>query len=177
MKRVALLDVDGTLCPSIFANITHNDNSRFDDVFLEKLRNVEPYPWVGEWDWEQYHAPCIIVTGRLSDWNKLTWRWLDRWTRIGYLWDYTENIHWDDSLPTREESYKKYVQQKTLKLLELIARYNYAGYHVDVFEDDGNVIARLNFLNQDVFDITRYIVEGGKIRAVSLLLHYTEGDD
>jgi hypothetical protein len=171
MKRVALPDIDGTLCESIFANITHNDNSKFDEAFLERLRNVEPYPWVGAWDWEQYTI-TDIVTGRPERFYETTRDWLltifPRRISFPGLPFTVHHTQWDDSLPTREESYKKYVQQKTLKLLELIARYNYDGYHVDVFEDDKDILAHIGWHRYHPVSFTRYIVEDGVLHEMNL---------
>jgi hypothetical protein len=173
-KKVALLDIDGTLCESFFANVKHNDNGKFDAEFLDRLSKVEPYPWVKEWDWEQYSKTpgnmqtMIFCTGRLRWWNWLTAEWLINCFGGYVIQDEIINIHWDDSLPTREESYKKYVQQKTLKLLELVARYNYEGYHVDVFEDDRKVLTHLGAHDYRHVDFTRYIVEDGIINEMNL---------
>lgn len=171
MKKIAIIDIDGCLCPSIFANIKHNDNGKFTPEFVRKLETVKPYQWAREWDWKQYEKKRII-TGRITEWKVLSERWLGKlfnepvWgpgAKCNYL---VTCVEWDDSLESREASGKDYIRRKVLKCAENIAFHLYLGYEVDVFEDDLCIITDLKQMWDSLLfrdNITIYQVENGKI--------------
>lgn len=138
----AIIDVDGTLCPSLFSEHVHNDNSKlYTDEFKEKLANVKPYKWVTGHPWMIYDK-IIACTGRIKELNPLTLTWLENHVKrdIAII-----NAEWDDSLPTRELSYQNYVETKIDKIINMssvIARSRLPLYDVNVilFEDDMNVL-------------------------------------
>ena len=132
----AIVDIDGCLCESIFKNLGNNDNDKLrNDEFERKLASVSPYEWAIAHDWFQYNK-IIVITGRLTDHNHITRGWLS------WLFSRSDfelyNTEWDDSLPTREDSYEDYVLKKADKILsEMVRLEEETGIlHFDVFEDD-----------------------------------------
>jgi hypothetical protein len=99
-----------------------------------------------------YGQVCILVTGRLPTHEQLTLDWFgaycatyeDAPAEVSYV-----SVPWDDSCATREESYKKYVRQKYMKLLDIALAwcktFNESGIEGEchVYEDDVNVLAAL----------------------------------
>jgi len=148
--KTAILDIDGTLCPSVFANIRHNDNSLLcTPEFEERLRTVQAFPWVVKHDWAQYRY-IIVITGRLQKWRDLTYTWLQEHGIEIFSFDIHE-IEWDDSLPTREDSYNDYARRKVLRISREIAT-RLAGSknaRVTVYEDDKNVLYHVNEMWSD----------------------------
>jgi len=147
--KLAIVDVDDTLCPSIFKNIVHNDNGLLRTPGFEKqLMEVTPYKWAREWDWKQYDK-IVVNTGRLVEWNDITRNWL-----FGMIPVPVEiiNVEWDDSYPTREESYKDYVKRKIFIILHVIKDSgSFESCHV--FEDTEDIIQVLTDNTADIMDV------------------------
>lgn len=146
---VNLIDVDGTLCPSIFNNERLKDDNAncLTPEFLKDLAEVQPYEWAMVTEaWKQ--AINIIVTGRLPAHETITRTWCSVYCSMnvaGFV-----SVPWDDSCKTREASYKKYIAQKFSKLRALAIAWNDAleASHIDdrechVYEDDENVLRSL----------------------------------
>lgn len=164
IKRTAIIDIDDTLGPSPFKNILHNDNSLLETPeFQKKLKEMPVFPWVKDWNWEQY-SQIIPITGRLQRWNGITYSYLreeivKNAPLVGII-----NIEWDDTLPTRDDSYNNYVRRKILKTVYHITHLNYYGEHVDVFEDNSEVIGALLALRDlSIFKLTLFWVKDGHL--------------
>ncbi|MEX2715462.1 MAG: hypothetical protein Q6370_004080 [Candidatus Sigynarchaeota archaeon] len=169
---INLIDIDGTLCRSIFDNArlkNNNDNCRTGD-FIRELKALEPFKWCRH----AFYAPVnIIVTGRLHEHEKLTIDWfyencmdpahasLDR---ISFV-----SVPWDDTKITREASYADYVERKSSVFEKLISEWHKAlslsniVYELHLYEDDKAVLARLRrWLKADV-GLHLHVVENGEV--------------
>jgi len=161
MSRIAIVDIDGCLCPSIFANIKHNDNNKLKSAeFEQALAEVEPYTWARDWDWsENQYRTIIVITGRLYEWNYITAKWLVKLFNSKFF--ELINVEWNDSYATREESYKDYVRRKVESIIYHVEKYD--GEHADIFEDDKNILDGLRPFSHivDFDNITLYLVKNG----------------
>lgn len=146
-----LFDADDCIRSSIF----HNDRLRNDNAncltpeFLADLEKLIPFKWAVE-EMQQtppkdmrYHN--IVVTGELPEHEAIFRRWWAKWFPDAKLGAFV-TVPWDDSLETREASYRNYVMRKTDMLAHMIVSALTGGYtaHVMVFEDDVNVLAGLD---------------------------------
>jgi hypothetical protein len=142
-----IVDIDGTLCESLFANCAHNDNERvYTDEFRERLKKQEPFPWTKTFpfrDADEIH----VITGRDTRVLLETCKFLKKVLRCDYT---IEFLGWDDSYPTREASYHDYVARK-------VAAIRAVGKPCIVIEDDQNVI---NAIRDDLFMTVVEIVKG-----------------
>lgn len=136
MTKIAIVDIDGCLCPSIFANLKHNDNNNLRNHGFEKqLSEVKPFKWATEWDWRQYDN-ITVITGRLRDHNDVTFGWLVK--VLGKKIE-LKNTEWDDSYPTREESHKDYVKKKVHAIVDVICIRG-IDKCCEIFEDSEDII-------------------------------------
>lgn len=188
-----MIDVDGTLCPSIFNNdrLKNDNRNCLSPEFLNDLAAVEPYEWwcpatglryvaddgravirrsSGRWSGQV----CILVTGRLPAHEKLTINWFldlcdgyeDGPAEISFV-----SVPWDDTCETREESYEKYVKQKVERLSLLVGVWcatmyqsHFDDYEIHVYEDDTNVLREMRkHLYYKDTDKGLHVVDNGEV--------------
>ena len=147
--QVNILDIDGTLCPSIFSNDRlQNDNDNcLTDEFLHDLLCVKPYAWVEEHatrGFFDHHTINVVITGRMRDHQDVTERWFREHTHA--ILDQFVSVQWDDSLATREESYADYVPRKWRQIdasyrgFTRVSTFNGFPFECRVVEDDEAVL-------------------------------------
>jgi hypothetical protein len=186
--RINLIDVDGTLCKSIFNNDRlKNDNKNcLKEDFLKDLAEVVPYEW---WcpisdtytvvvngaerkplrESELWGGQvCILVTGRLPVHEELTLKWFGKhcagWedapAEVSFV-----SVPWDDTCTTREESYRKYVMEKGKMLEKQIVNWFCAlrdsniQHDIHVYEDDTNVLDELKARIYLAINYTAHVVD------------------
>jgi hypothetical protein len=148
MIVVSILDIDGTLCPSIFHNdrLQNDNNNTLTPEFLRDLENVQPFDWVRAHHWYTYDIHCII-TGRMPQHERLTRRWFE-WHTMEKLASFT-SVHWNDTFATRDESYRDYIVQKAVAICCTVDGFNNATkltgvpFEFVIVEDDEHVLANL----------------------------------
>lgn len=167
---VNFIDVDNTLCPSIFTNdrIRGNKNNTLTDEFLSDLARVKPFSWV-----YGYFRPLsvnIIVTGRYKEHEEITKKWFEHHCNVlmhGFV-----SVEWNDNKNTYDASHVDYVNRKVSKLGELmwdwsdtLMNSNLQG-EINVFEDDKNVLHELskseNGFMQNIKNANLWIVNNGQ---------------
>lgn len=149
--RINFVDIDGCLGgPSPFTNIENNNVVCMTPEFLKKLRTLPYYEW---WDYNTFDGEIVIlVTGRLPDHQQVSVEWFAKragtWTigphEIAYV-----STPWDDSKPSKEESYAAYVVSKASKLADLTSRWrrtleaSHIPADIRMYEDDKNVLNKV----------------------------------
>jgi hypothetical protein len=152
---VSILDIDGTLCPSIFSNdrLQNDNRNTLTSSFLCDLRCVKAYEWVQMRFWNPANIHCII-TGRMREHEDLTRWWFHHWTNRT-LNSYT-SVEWDDTFATRDESYQHYIVQKTVAICCTVDGFNNSAkitgvaFEFVIVEDDEHVLTRLWEMRPDV---------------------------
>jgi len=163
--QVNILDIDGTLCPSIFHNdrLQNDNRNTLTSSFLCDLRCVKAYEWVQMRFWNPANIHCII-TGRMREHEDLTRWWFHHWTNRT-LNSYT-SVEWNDTFATRDESYQHYIVQKVLAICSLVAGFNQASeftgipFEFRIIEDDVHVLARLWERRKDLRYALRIVRDG-----------------
>ena len=158
MGNIAIVDIDGCLCESIYTNIKHNDNAQLlSDEFEKALEEVTPFEWAKKFDWSQYEH-VHVITGRMTEHHDVTMRWLQAnfpWTNVT-----VEHTSWDDSYATRAESYADYVKRKADKIIDVFDE-TFCCDLVDVFEDDTRVMERIINETTGIDSFNRYFLVAG----------------
>lgn len=160
---VNLIDIDGTLCKSIFTNDRiKNDNRNCLNIdFINDLANLDAFDWANGVfllrSCQQVGLYVdIIVTGRLPELEKVTRDWW--YSKFGTSLHGYVSVSWNDNKNTHEESYKDYVFRKGNALLDISKAWKHVCWEsnipltIIVYEDDKNVLARMDLL-KDVHKI------------------------
>lgn len=164
-----VLDIDGCLCPSVYANIKHDNSIPPQSSLSKALVEVQPFSWVGMLASEIgcLNASVTVITGRSACHNDITRAWLEktmRTSRFDLL-----NVEWNGTYPTRDESYNDYVVRKSMMIsarvldMYLVNCLSGESMQFNIYEDDLRVIERVRrMLNEALKNVnevlTRYLV-------------------
>ncbi len=154
MNKIAIiLDIDGTLCVSLF----DNKGMKFEsNEFLEKLSNVEPFPFV-----KSIIVPVVneairvrVITGRQKFMLPVTMKWLDKVLEMD---DY-------DLISVPFVDYSTYIEQKKQQILDSIAYFDQIQCKTYIYEDDAKIV---QWIKDELPDIVLFEVKDGKVKKCS----------
>jgi hypothetical protein len=178
---VNFIDVDGTLCPSIFHNLKklphgQQNESSLSPEFVQQLRDVEPFPWTkynNRYWW--IGNVNIIITGRIEAHRGVTMEWIYKHFTYGKSGEYRFSflsVPFNDKLGDENDSYRDYYTRKGNRLGGLLIDWTSTlvssnfPTQINVFEDDVNVLRELckgGFMqNFTVSHVNCWIVKNGQ---------------
>jgi len=149
--QVSFIDADKTMFvrDPMWDQLDNKNANALSEEFLGMLRHLAPTPWFVKNRAGWYGDVNIIVTGRLPEHKDVTMeRVYELFCEVDSLkkkWSFV-SVKWDDTFPTRKESYDDYVKRKAETLVKLYHNWGVVladsnvSYEIRVYEDDKNVL-------------------------------------
>jgi hypothetical protein len=147
IKIGVILDIDGTMCESLFNNEQEQKNTK---EFLKKLANVKPYPIVrSEIQPLVSRADYVrVITGRQQFMIPITTRWL---TKVLKSNDY-------DLITKPFKDYTQYIKDKKQSISDAIDYFEQVGCSVIIYEDDEKIT---RWIKDQYYHVTLHKVTKG----------------
>lgn len=176
---VNFIDVDGTLCPSIFYNLKkdNQDEASLSPEFMQKLRDIEPFLWT-KYDNQYWWIGNvnIIITGRLEQHRAVTMEWIYKHFTYAKSGEYRFSfisVPFNNQLGDEKVSYRDYYTRKAGKLARLMLDWattlasSHLEMRINVFEDDVHVLQELHSVefmrNFRKDQVNLWVVQNGQV--------------